>query len=484
MARLRRWVNGPADPPGAPFAAARRRLIFTSVAVVAIVLAVLTIAVFLYNQHAAREQTVNLLQTYATTGSAVVRDNDGPPHGGDGDGPLVPYSPSSSDTFIVVLDAQGNTVSDPDQIEHLGVPIAAVAQPVLSGQQSEAAPTVNVHGHTYQLYVTRVERDGQLVGAVVAGTSLEWQQRQEDELLRTLAIIYGVALLLTFLSTVFLTERALRPARLAFIRQRQFATAASHELKTPLAVIRSEAELASGLIGDGLAALRGSSQATGDTVAQVSGSLEEALRETQAATTEVDYMARMVQGMLLLARDTTDIHAHPWSDVDLRTLLNDVTARMRPLAEREGLNLDASAATQPRESEPAVVLARGDADMLRQLFFGLLENAMRYTPTGGNIRVAMRLEKRAHLLGDHRRHAYISVSDSGVGIAPEHLPHIFEPFYRVVSAAQPLHETQHGAGLGLALAQWIVQAHGGAITAESTPGVGTTFTVALPLLSE
>jgi signal transduction histidine kinase len=486
MPRLRRWVNGPADPPGAPFAAARRRLIFTSVAVVAIVLAVLTIAIFLYNQRTAREQTVELLQTYATTGSAAVRDNDGPPHGGDDDGPLVPYSPSSSDTFIVVLDAQGNSISDPDQIEHLGVPIAAAAQPVLSGQQSEATPTVNVHGHTYQLYVTKVERDGQLVGAVVAGTSLERQQHQEDELLRTLAIIYGVALLLTFLSTVFLTERALRPARLAFIRQRQFATAASHELKTPLAVIRSEAELASGLIGDGLAALRGSSQTTGNTAEQVSGPLEEALRETQAATAEVDYMARMVQGMLMLARDTSDTHAHPWSDIDLRTLLHDVTARIRPLAEREGLNLDASAATQPREGEPAVVLARGDADMLRQLFFGLLENAMRYTPTGGSIHVAMRLEKRAHLLGDHRRHAYISVSDSGIGIAPEHLPHIFEPFYRVVSAARPLHdnETQHGVGLGLALSQWIVQAHGGAIAAESTPGVGTTFTVALPLASE
>lgn len=110
---------------------------------------------------------------------------------------------------------------------------------------------------------------------------------------------------------------------------------------------------------------------------------------------------------------------------------------------------------------------------------------MRYTPTGGNIRVAMRLEKRAHLLGDHRRHAYISVSDTGVGIAPEHLPHIFEPFYRVVSAARPLHEngTQHGTGLGLALAQWIVHAHGGAISVESTPGAGTTFNVALPLAS-
>lgn len=119
--------------------------------------------------------------------------------------------------------------------------------------------------------------------------------------------------------------------------------------------------------------------------------------------------------------------------------------------------------------------------MLRQLFFGLLENAMRYTPAGGSIRITLRLERRAHLLGDHRRHAYVSISDTGVGIAPEHLPHIFEPFYRVVSAARPLRETAHGTGLGLALAHWIVQAHGGAIEAQSTVGSGTTFTVALPL---
>lgn len=481
-ARMTRWVNGPADPPGAPFAAARNRLIFTSVAVVAIVLAALTITIFILNQRASQQQTIELLKYYATTGSAVVRDNDGRPPSSDGDGALVPYSPSSADTFIVVLDAQGNTISDPDHIVQLGVPVVAAAQPVLRDQREESTPTVNAHGHGYQLYVSRVERNDQLVGVVVAGASLDRQQHQDDEMIRTLAVIYGGALLLTLLSSVLLTERALRPARLAFIRQRQFATAASHELKTPLAVIRSEAELASGLIGDGLATLR-AQQTTPDTTttAQVNDSLEEALRETQAATAEVDYMARMVQGMLMLARDASDSLAHTWSDVDLRTLLDDVTDRIRPLAEHEGLTIEMSTAALPRDGERQVALVRGDADMLRQLFFGLLENAMRYTPAGGSIRITLRLERRAHLLGDHRRHAYVSISDTGVGIAPEHLPHIFEPFYRVVSAARPLRETVHVTGLGLALAHWIVQAHGGAIEAQSTVGSGTTFTVALPL---
>ncbi len=486
LARLGRWLLGPADPPGAPFAAARRRLIFTTVAIVAIVLGALSVAIFLFNQHAGREQTVTMLKYYATAGSTGAQDDDGEPPGNQNatSNPLVPYSASSSNTFIVVLDMQGNTIADSYHIQQLGVPVVGAAQPVLRGQQQEITPTVTVGGHTYQLYIARVQRDDHIVNVVVAGASLDQQERQEDALWRTLAIINGVALLLIFFATLLLTEHALRPARLAFIRQRQFATAASHELRTPLAVIRSEAELASGLLGDSLAALRGSS-GNRETTEDVSGYMEEALHETQAATTEVDYMARMVQGMLMLARDATDSLAHPWSDVDLRTLLEDITDRLRPIAEHEGLSISAPAmpslVDDPQGTQ--VTLVRGDADLLRQLFFGLLENAMRYTPDGGRIWVDLRVERRGRLLGDHHRHAYVSISDTGMGIAPEHLPHIFEPFYRVVSAARPLRGAQHGSGLGLALAQWIVQAHGGVIEARSTVGAGTTFTVALPLAS-
>ncbi|MGE5333650.1 MAG: sensor histidine kinase [Nitrososphaerota archaeon] len=480
--RSGRRARDPADPPGAPFTAARRRLILTTVAVVAIVLAALSVAMFILNQRAGQQQTIDLLKYYASAGSAAVQSDDGTSQEeGGSNNPLVPYTPSSSDTFIVVLDAQGNTISDRDRVEQLGLPVVSVAQPVLQGQQNEITPTVSARGHDYQLYITRAQRDDHLVGVVIAGTSLEQREQQSGDLLRTLAIFNGVALLLTFLSTLFLTERALRPARLAFVRQRQFATAASHELKTPLAVIRSEAELASGLIGDGIAALRRPEigQASAE---QLRGYLEEALGETEAAAAEVDYMARMVQGMLMLARDATDTEAHPWSDVDVRTLLVDVVARIRPLAEREGLSVEGPLPAQLEQGRQ-VALVRGDADMLRQLFFGLLENSMRYTSAGGSIWIAVRVERRAHLLGDHRRHVHISISDTGVGIAPEHVPHIFEPFYRVVSSARPVRDAQHGTGLGLALAQWIVQAHGGVIEVQSTVGEGTTFTVVLPLAS-
>jgi signal transduction histidine kinase len=127
---------------------------------------------------------------------------------------------------------------------------------------------------------------------------------------------------------------------------------------------------------------------------------------------------------------------------------------------------------------------RGVAALLRQLLYGLLENALRYTPTGGDILAEVRAESRTHLLGDRRRHATLSIRDTGIGIAAEHLPNIFEPFYRAVSTTRPLHGEAQGTGLGLAMAQWIVRAHGGSIAVRSAVGQGTMFTVALPLASE
>ncbi|HZC79054.1 MAG TPA: HAMP domain-containing sensor histidine kinase, partial [Ktedonobacterales bacterium] len=319
-------------------------------------------------------------------------------------------------------------------------------------------------------------QNGHLQWVVAAGISLDVQNQELSDLVHTLLIVYAVVLVLTFFTSVFLTERGLGPARLAFTRQRQFATAASHELKTPLAVIRSEAELASGLIGDSLEALRSKPI----NAALVTASLEEALGESRAVTSEVDFMTRMVQDLLVLGRDAADESAHDWTIVDLRGVVENVTSKVRPLAESAGLTLEVSAAS---DAGAQPIWVRGDAGLLRQLMYGLLENAVRYTPSGGTIRVVVRADSHAHLLGDRRRHAEVSIGDTGVGIAPEHLANIFEPFYRAVSSSLALHGEQGGTGLGLALAQWIVRAHGGSIRVHSQVRQGTTFTVELPLAS-
>ncbi|WP_049823060.1 sensor histidine kinase [Thermobaculum terrenum] len=109
---------------------------------------------------------------------------------------------------------------------------------------------------------------------------------------------------------------------------------------------------------------------------------------------------------------------------------------------------------------------RGDPDALRQLLLILLDNALKYTAAGGRITVGLEAGGDA---------AVLKVADTGIGIPPEHLPHIFERFYRVDPA-----RSGGGSGLGLAIARWLAEAHGGGIQVESAPGRGSTFTVRLP----
>ena len=144
--------------------------------------------------------------------------------------------------------------------------------------------------------------------------------------------------------------------------------------------------------------------------------------------------------------------------LSLDALLLEVYHQQRPLAGRVKLTLG--------EFEP--VELEGDADRLKQLLLNLVDNALRHTPAGGTVTLDLL----------HRgQEAVIRVRDTGAGIAAEHLPHIFERFYRIDGARS--RETG-GTGLGLAISREIAEAHGGRIEVESSPGAGTTFTVVLP----
>lgn len=146
----------------------------------------------------------------------------------------------------------------------------------------------------------------------------------------------------------------------------------------------------------------------------------------------------------------------------LAELVQDVVMHSEPEAERHGIALRAAL---PEEGLPPV---RADIGLVERVLTNLLDNALRFTPAGGRVEV-----RTWHADGQ----GWVAVADTGVGIAPEVLPHVFDRFYRA-DAARP---SAHGAGLGLAIVQRIVELHGGAIAAESTPGAGTTFTFSLPL---
>lgn len=253
------------------------------------------------------------------------------------------------------------------------------------------------------------------------------------------AVDVGVLLLAAF-GSYLLAGRTLRPIQDAMERQRRFAAAASHELRTPLTALQGNLEVA-------LLSRRKPEE------------YEQLLRE---AVDDTERMGRLVRDLTLLARPEGDTALAQRETIDLREVVCDALSDIEILAADKGQRLEVElGAALPVQGQPL---------RLRQVFVNLLENAVRYTPEEGEIRLVGRRE---------HGHAVVSVRDTGAGISQEDLPHLFEPFYRADKARS---NADH-VGLGLSLASWIVHAHGGQIEAESQPGAGSDFTVSLPLSS-
>jgi heavy metal sensor kinase len=222
----------------------------------------------------------------------------------------------------------------------------------------------------------------------------------------------------------------------SFEEIRRFTADASHELRTPLAAIRTEAEVA---LARPLAV---------SDYQNLLGSILE----------EVERLGRLTDQLLTLTREESRGYAPTLGDLDLASLLENVVEHLRPLAEHKGQRLHL-------QVEEALLL-RGDESRLRQVFFNLVDNAVKYTPEGGTVEVCAKEEGRW---------VKAIVRDTGIGIPAEHLPHVFERFYRVNKARD-----RDGTGLGLSIARSIITAHAGTMSLTSVPGEGTMVTVTLP----
>ncbi|HEU5439737.1 MAG TPA: HAMP domain-containing sensor histidine kinase [Ktedonobacterales bacterium] len=466
------WLGRQAAATAPPFRATRRRLVAINLLVVSAILAVMAVAVYISDAHAIDQQLTQQLQMRATRDSTadvlalLVAPNGAPPAlRGDAheSGELgEPYEPASPNVFAVGFDAHGTVIYDPGRIAALGIPDRTAALPVLAGRVPNTLVTVGAEPHEYRLYTVPLLSHGRIVGALQTGISLDARERQLHDLLLTLAAAGLAMVLLTGLASVFLAERALMPVRRAYERQRQFAAAASHELRTPLAYARSQAELVLTQLATDLPA------------ADAPADREILAADVHEIIGEMDYMSRLVRDLLLLARDEGDQSALAWQSLDFASLVVGAVEAVRADARLHGVELRVEIHGEP----PDGIRVWGDADRLRQLALILLDNAVRYTPTGGRVNVEARVRQSGSSLLGHHDHVELIVSDTGSGIAPEHIARIFTPFFRA-DPARSTTEEHRGAGLGLALAQWIVQAHGGKITVESTPGVGSTFRVVL-----
>lgn len=226
----------------------------------------------------------------------------------------------------------------------------------------------------------------------------------------------------------------------AFQRQRQFTADASHELRTPLTMLASQVDVT-------LARARSAAQ-----YRRVLTSMREDITRMNALVSELLLLARADAGQEVLGRER----------LALESLVDDVLLSMMPLAQTRGIRLE--------RGEGRPVLLEGDQTRLTQLVINLVDNALKYTPAGGTVTATV---------DQDGPWAVLRVADTGVGIALEHLPHLFERFYR---ADQARARAEGGVGLGLAIAQWIAQAHGGTIEVTSQVGHGTTVTVRLPLV--
>ena len=231
-------------------------------------------------------------------------------------------------------------------------------------------------------------------------------------------------------------------------RRRLFSDIA-HELKTPIAVIQGNLEA----IADGVA------DPTPERVAS--------LREETALLT------RLVTDLRDLSlAEAGQLKLHPQS-TDLGELVKGTVVGLQTRAEERGVEVAASA-------EEGLPLVLADPDRVGQVLRNLISNALRYTPSGGAIRVSAGLDGRTGRSSQGARFAQVSVADTGSGIPPEDLPHIFDRFYRVDKSRS---RASGGTGLGLAVVKQLVEAHGGSVWAESELGKGTVFRFTLPTTS-
>jgi signal transduction histidine kinase len=234
------------------------------------------------------------------------------------------------------------------------------------------------------------------------------------------------------------------------LRTRQELVAnVSHELRTPLAIMRAHLEALA--LRNPVAAGGGKSEEVAIPAAAL-----------QALQTETERLESLVDDLFALSRAQTGSLAVRLEPVDVAALVDEVAAVMRPLAQREGK------IALSTESAPGLPPALADRDRLSQIVANLVRNAVRHTPEGGIIVLSVTADGPW---------VVISVADTGEGISPEHLPHIFDRFYRVDQART---RSSGGAGLGLAIVRELVELMGGKVTAESVPGQGSIFRVHLP----
>ena len=415
----------------------RKRLTMGYVGILALILLVFgVVVVFTFYLRVSEQQDDLLLQKAEDKANGVLSGKD--KYG-------VVKATTDYDVAVIVLLPDGSSYGDLDEASFsLGLPYTYMAQS--AGQErrtiKDTVPGPGGAVRVMSIPVKKYGEFGSVIAVVQAAQSRQAVTETVGRLIFVLVLTGLGALMLAAAGGFFMSRRAMRPVQEAFGRQRTFIADASHELKTPLTLIRADAEVLSRGIDD---------PDNRELVDDLLG--------------ETDRMSAILSDLLLLARLDADKVSVSREPFDLALVLSETSERFAARASAEHKNLEVH--------HSGKLPARGDTDRTGQVLAALLDNAFRFTPGGGTITVEGRImDKRVEA----------TITDTGPGIAPESLDRIFERFYRADthSAARSRGPSGGGTGLGLAIASDLARAQGGELTAENTAVGGAKFTLSLP----
>ena len=341
-----------------------------------------------------------------------------------------------SGSFYVKFDSGGTLLEQSKELPVTEAELETMLEVVFSKEKDMDTVSLGTESYRYYRSFPPDLRD-----VIVVFLNMQ-PEREILARLGTILASSGLAgLLIVFVSSLFMADKALIPIKQAWERQTNFVADASHELRTPLAVMQTSLELVMGNREE---------------------SVESQTKWLENIQAENRRMTKLVDDLLFLARADSNQQLIEKQLFPLHEKIAEVMAAFEPIAVKKNIQL-----TLHIENE---IHYYGDQNRLKQLIVILLDNAIKYTPAGGRTEVALRqLDNQAELV----------VSDTGEGMSSEHLDKIFQRFYRIDKARS---RDGGGTGLGLSIADWIVREHKGTITVTSTPGGGSTFKVQLPVL--
>jgi len=407
----------------------RLKLTLTNVAVVALILFIFAISVFAFMLKSTNDQTSQLINLISSneglSNTQVIPAKKG--HEGR-EGHELRY-------FYVKLDKQNSITYTSSDFDLQNQHISDLIKKASSNSQRNGNFDLSDE-ESYHFF------KGELADST--GSYIIFINTHSDhEMLWTLLIVLLFAgfcgLILAFFGSLFMAERSLVPIRKSWQRQRDFVADASHELRTPLTVIETTTDL---LMNRG------------------NQTIDSQIKWLENIQAENKVMAKLVNDMLYLARADSEQDLLDKKEFQLHLALLEAYIPFEASAIKKGIHL--------KPFEGPTINIMGDESKIKQLAAILIDNAIKHTPSGGSIQ--MTLHDKGHTVE-------IVVSDSGEGISDEHIHKIFERFYRIDKARS---RSDGSAGLGLSIAEYIVNEHRGEIKVESQVGVGTSFLVILP----